>query len=1092
VIRLTRAALRRPRTTIVAWLLVVAALAVIGTQAQDRVKQTDLTLSDTPSAVGAELALEQFGPSLVIPVLLRGDRDELDRQGPRVVRALRRRPGAQVLSPWDRGANRELLRPGRNDALIVVRQAPRPGEGPDEIAPPVQRMVDRAVTAPLRAHVSGVPAILTALKDRSFDAVERAERIAAVALLLVLLAVFRTPLAALVPAAAGIVSVLSGYGIIALLATKFSLDTVAVSLASMMGLALGVDYSLLMVSRFREELGRREPVDAALTASRTAGHAVQFAALVLLVAMAVAALVAPGNLLLSAAMGVVIVTGVSMLAALTLVPVLLALMGHRIEWLRFGRKRPQRTSAVARLVQPMLRRPLPVALVVGATLLAMSAPALALKTGAPDVRQLPEDTRARKDFEVVKRVLGPGWTAPFEVITVARSGTIADDGRLERLGRFQDAIARDRDVALVVGPGDAAPAARQTRRLTKDFAKSADDADDAKRAVRRLDSGLERAQTGVAQLRGGLRDASNGAQRLARGGADGAEGAGQLRAGLLKATSGARRARRALRSAGSGARRLTQGARKLASGARRLEGGAATARKGVDASLPRLRELADGLAQGSRDLDRLAAEPATMADDELGRAYEALAAMSLGRTDPQYRRAYEAVARARAAVTGRNPLTGERVDPTYDGLPAALRTASGKLGEAATGAQSGVRDTERLAAGLRRLETGADQLAHGGGELADGVRSLGRGLDRLESGSGDLAAGLSRLSDGAAQLDSGLARLTDGAGRLASGLSSGVRDSGRLEAGVGRLERGSDRFESRVERAPVRRIRLVNRRSPNADKSGYLTLAGLDGARKADRTEAAFAINLDRGGRAGRMLVIPRTGANTETTELLGERLKARTAELARATATTAAVTGPAAQLSDYGKRTSEGLLTLIAALAVLSWFALIPVCRSLLLPLIAVALNLLTVAVAFGALSLLFQGSAPLLGGPGYVDAVSISVIYTVIFGLSIDYEVFLITRMREIFERTGDGDRAIVEGLDRTAGVVTGAAAIMVAVFVAFATADVVNVRQFGVGLSIAVLIDATIVRLVLLPAAMRLGGRWTWWLPDVLERRLPRLAA
>lgn len=818
----------------------------------------------------------------------------------------------------------------------------------------------------------------------------------------------------------------------------------------------------------------------------------RFAALVLLVAMGVAAAVAPGNLLLSAAVGVAVVTIAGMLAALTLVPVLLAAMGHRIEWLRMGRKRPARSSLVAGVSRTLLGRPLVVSLVVGAALVALAAPALALKTGAPDVRQLPENTRAREDFDVIRRVLGPGWAAPFEIVAVARQGTIADEGRLERFGRFQDRLGRDRDVALVVGPGDAAPAARQSRRLTRDLERGADDAMTARRAVRRMDTGLERARDGVARLRGGLREASDGARRLAHGGDAGAAGSRQLRDGLAKASDGARTARRALRSARAGARRIARGGGRLGSGADRLREGAATARGGVEESLPRLRELADGLGRGSRDLGRLAEEPAATADTELRRAYEALAAMTLGRTDPQYRQAFEAVARARAAVTGRNPLTGQRLDPAYDGLPSSLRTAAGELGTAAAGAQQGVRDTERLAAGLGRLGSGAGRLAGGSRQLARGVRRLARGLSRLESGSGDLASGLSQLTGGAARLDDGLQRLSTGADRLAGGLSSGAQDSGRLESGIGRLERGSDRFEARLERAPVRRIRMVDRRSPRAADSGYVTLAGLDGARRAERTEAAFAINLDRGGRAGRMLVIPRTGANTGPTERLGARLRRQTSELARATGTSVGITGPAAQLSDYGKRTSEGLFRLIAALAALSWLALVPVCRSLLLPLIAVALNLLTVGVAFGALALLFQGSGPLLGGPGYVDAVSISVIYTVIFGLSIDYEVFLITRMREVFERTGDGDRAIIDGLDRTAGVVTGAAAIMVAVFLAFAAADVVNVRQFGVGLAIAVVLDATVVRLVLLPAAMRLGGRWTWWLPPALERRLPRLSA
>jgi RND superfamily putative drug exporter len=154
------------------------------------------------------------------------------------------------------------------------------------------------------------------------------------------------------------------------------------------------------------------------------------------------------------------------------------------------------------------------------------------------------------------------------------------------------------------------------------------------------------------------------------------------------------------------------------------------------------------------------------------------------------------------------------------------------------------------------------------------------------------------------------------------------------------------------------------------------------------------------------------------------------------------------------------------------------------------VILNLLTVAAAFGVLSLLFVGDNPPLGGAGALDVLSVASIFTICFALSIDYQVFLLTRMREEFVRTQSNDSAIEFGISKTAKVVTGAAAIMIAVFTAFAVSDFVILKQFGVGLATAVLIDATIVRLVLLPATMRLFGLTTWWLPDWLDERLPVL--
>ena len=149
------------------------------------------------------------------------------------------------------------------------------------------------------------------------------------------------------------------------------------------------------------------------------------------------------------------------------------------------------------------------------------------------------------------------------------------------------------------------------------------------------------------------------------------------------------------------------------------------------------------------------------------------------------------------------------------------------------------------------------------------------------------------------------------------------------------------------------------------------------------------------------------------------------------------------------------------------------------------------TVAVAFGILTLLFNVPAGTpLGGNSYVDAVGAMMIFGVVFGLSIDYAVFLLSRMREHYDRHGDNAAAIAFGLEKTARVITGAAAIMMAVFIAFAgPPPIAGLSQLGIGLTIAVLLDATVVRIVLLPALMLLIGDRVWWLPRGLDRILPK---
>ena len=198
---------------------------------------------------------------------------------------------------------------------------------------------------------------------------------------------------------------------------------------------------------------------------------------------------------------------------------------------------------------------------------------------------------------------------------------------------------------------------------------------------------------------------------------------------------------------------------------------------------------------------------------------------------------------------------------------------------------------------------------------------------------------------------------------------------------------------------------------------------------------------------------------------------------------------GPAATLEDFDYKLRHAYIPYILLLSFVSYLVLVPILRSLVLPAIAIAVNLLTVGAAYGALVLGFQGSAP-LGGPGYIDDLMVAAVFNIVFALSIDYEVFLLARMREGYDRFGTTDGAISYALEHTAGVITGAAAIMTAVFIAFALSPVIAMRQLGLGLTVAVLLDATVVRLVLLPACLRLAGRWNWWLPRPLDRVLPQI--
>ncbi|MFF9055159.1 MMPL family transporter [Streptomyces erythrochromogenes] len=204
-------------------------------------------------------------------------------------------------------------------------------------------------------------------------------------------------------------------------------------------------------------------------------------------------------------------------------------------------------------------------------------------------------------------------------------------------------------------------------------------------------------------------------------------------------------------------------------------------------------------------------------------------------------------------------------------------------------------------------------------------------------------------------------------------------------------------------------------------------------------------------------------------------------------------VGGAAASLSDVGRRTSQRLPVLVAAVLAMSFLLLMLVFRSILVPLKAVLLNLLSIGAAYGIMVAVFQwgwGGA-LIGLESTVPIVSFipMFLFAILFGLSMDYEVFLLSRVREEYLRTGDNGTAIVEGISRTARIITSAALIMVAVFLSFAVAEDPSTKMFGLGLATAIFIDATVVRMVLVPATMTLLGRTNWWLPKWLDRMLPR---
>jgi uncharacterized membrane protein YdfJ with MMPL/SSD domain len=194
--------------------------------------------------------------------------------------------------------------------------------------------------------------------------------------------------------------------------------------------------------------------------------------------------------------------------------------------------------------------------------------------------------------------------------------------------------------------------------------------------------------------------------------------------------------------------------------------------------------------------------------------------------------------------------------------------------------------------------------------------------------------------------------------------------------------------------------------------------------------------------------------------------------------------------LASQAERTPWAVATTLLASAIILFLLF----GSIAIPIKAVIMTLLSLTASFGALVWIFQegnlhevlGFEPL----GYTLAGNPVIMFAVLIGLSMDYEVLLLSRVQEAYRRTGDNAAAVAEGLAKTAGVITGAAMIMVTVFAAFALAETMTIKSIGVGMALAVALDATVIRVLLVPATMRLLGRWNWWAPGFLGRIADRL--
>src|SRR5579875_401550 len=1206
---------RLPRAILAVWAAAIVGLGVLGERVESRLSPLTLTVPGSPSARAEALLHREFGNSIPIAILLRGSPAALEREGPLLARALAVLPGAQVLSPFhERGALAQAaaqeLRPQPDSALVLV-SFNRPASAAMAIVGEAQRAIARTIHPPVHSYLTGLAVIGKALQEATLADTNRAEWIAFPILILVLLLVFRSPIAAALPLLMGGATVVAGHGLLWLASFVTPINSLGVAIAAMMSLALGVDYALLMISRVRQELAAGRGHDEAVAVARAAaGRTIVAAGGTLALTMLAASGIATPGLLGPVAIGVVISGLLSVALALGALPAALLLLGPLLNrWtLPSLRKRGGgHYRGVSSVAERLIAQPFLVAPVILVVMLALGVPASALQMGPPDAAELPASSPVRAAVRAFERTIGPGWSAPFVIVARGRQGPMTTEGRIDKLIDWQTEIARVPGVAAVIGPGSVAGAQRLLAEAHAQLLALPRRLASARGGVAKLRAGLARAVRGVGTLRSGLGLAVAAAAKLAAGAGAGRAGAARLAsedalarsgaaalaAGATRSQAGARRLADGIERAHSGATQIAGssasaavGAKRLASGSKRAQEGAAALAAGLAQAAAGSARLAAGLVEAQAGATRLRESDHRLAEDAAGMealdtaiqpfaaplellaeelrawsgaieaalsfdaqieaqlldAMEALKTMKGARREAGYPVLAQALERLRALLVEAGPLgkeARERLETTLrqllelpEKLVAMLRdlnrltigarriatgareseagaaTLAAGLGALSAGGQSVAAGTAALSNGAERLRGGLVRLGGGEARLAEGLARLSAANRQLADGLGALAGGGSRLANGLGALAGGGSRLANGLGALAAGGASLARGLGRLAAGSARLEsglagarartgalavglRGADAPLGRAQSTLARYARywqLLQAQAPGTISSGYLVLAALDGTIPPLREEVSQLVNVDHGGQTVRLMVVPGSAPNSSATAALAGRLRRLLPALAASTESEVQIGEGAQYLLDYKNANTARFPLLVLALAGIAAVMLVVILQAVPIALLAVGLNLATISVALGTLQLLT--AAHLLGGPGYIDAASGAGIVSIMFVLSIDYEVFLLMRMREHWLARRDANAAIFHGLGNTAGVITGSAAIMTAVFCAFASASVVPLRQFGIGLTIAVLLDATLVRLVLLPALMRLAGARIWWLPRALERRLPAI--
>jgi uncharacterized membrane protein YdfJ with MMPL/SSD domain len=1054
--RLGAFAARRPWVVLAAWVLllagVIGAVRTFGSETSN-----DLELPGTGSQEVQDLLAERFPPQQngTNPIVFHVDSGKLTDEANKSavtssVKAMREEPHVHsVTNPLsDSGQTAGLLSQDGRTAFAPVLLDVGSGALTLEIAQGVMDAADPADEAGIQVAAAG-----SIGSELSKDTSESSEVVGILAAMFILTLVLGSLIAMGLPIIAAVAGLATSLAVVGLLGHAMSMPDTASTIATMIGLGVGIDYALFLISRHQEQLATGMPVQESIArAVATSGSAIVFAGgtvVVALLSLRVAGIPLMSTLGLASAVAVV----TAVLAAITLLPAVLGLLKHRIHWARLPRLRrggggPAAAGAGglwASWSGFVSRHPVAVTLVSLALVLPLVLPAFSLRFGQEDIGATPTSTTERQAYDLITAGFGVGYNGPLQV--ASRFDPVLTPSE-EYTSKYNEAMSlkSELDKSQKQLPQEKKQLEAQQQELEKEQRQLETEGDDLKSEQAQLEDEGGELETEEEQLEADEADLKREQASLER------------QAAALKRQSAQLRAEGA---------QLQQEKRAMQAEKSRLE----------------------------RERDQLRAQAQEVAQ-QIRRVGEALA-FNLARQELLE----ELIADAPT------PAVRERRENRLARVQAHETELRGRLARLETQAES-------LAARARRLEAQAASLDRQAAQLE-------RQADQLEAQKRQLQTQGDELKKEKASLERQAAALRTQADEL-SGEGDALQDEGstlqaegdQLQAEGDQLQKQGDSLQKQADEltAEKQQAQQEQKRAEKLQKqlTAMMTAAGGD-PRNTDPRVVRLQDSLS--GTAGvadltppqtnekgdvmLLSAVPTSGPATEkTTELLADVRDIVLPGLENQGGMTSYVGGYTASYVDLATLISQRLLLVIGTVILLGFLLLMIAFRSLLVPLQAALTNLLSAAAAFGVLTATFQwGWGISLVG---IDTASSSVpiasyvplmMFAVLFGLSMDYEVFLVSHVQQHHLEGQAARQAVASGLRSSARITTAACLIMTSVFASFILTGDPTIKQFGVGLAAAVLLAGVLV-VTLAPAVITLMGNAAWWLPRWLDRVLPHM--